>query len=80
MAHQDKSMDDCEINRVKITFANLITEALNNAPNGELVISDIYKSINLRHPQYKLEDLHWQNSVSSTISSSKNFVKGKKVR
>ena len=68
-----------EIKHVKITFANLITEALNNAPNGELVISDIYKSIKLRHPQYKLEDMRWQNSVSGAISRNKNFAKGNKA-
>jgi hypothetical protein len=64
----------------KISYSQLITEALKNAPDGELVISDIYKAINLKHPQYKLEDLHWQNSVSGTISSNQDFVKGKKVK
>ena len=77
MAHQDKR-DDGEINSVKITFANLITEALNNAPNGELVISDIYKSINLRHPQYKLEDIIGKKVLAVLFQVPKILSKEKK--
>ena len=79
MAYQDGSMKDGNLKNGKMSYAELIIEALNNAPKGELVISDIFKSINLRHPQYKLEDMRWQNSVSGAISRNKNFAKGNKA-
>ena len=71
-----------EIKFNRITYPQLITEALNNAPEGELAVLDIYKSINLKHPQYKLGDVKWQNIVKKTLSCSKNFVltKGNQVK
>ena len=79
MAYQDGSIKDGNFKNGRMSYVELITEALNNAPKGELVISDIFKSINLRHPQYKLEDMRWQNSVSGAISRNKNFAKGNKA-
>jgi DNA-directed RNA polymerase subunit RPC12/RpoP len=79
MTYQDGSIKDGNFKNGRMSYAELITEALNNAPRGELVISDIFKSINLRHPQYKLEDMRWQNSVSGAISRNKNFAKGNKA-
>ena len=70
-----------EIKFNRITYPQLITEALNSAPDGELAVLDIYKSINLKHPKYKLGDVKWQNIVKKTLSSNKNFVltKGSQV-
>ena len=75
MAYQDESIKDGDFKNGKMSFPELIAEALDNAPNGELVISDIFKSINLRHPQYKLEDMRWQNTVRGAISRNKDFAK-----
>ena len=65
----------------RITYPQLITEALSSAPDGELAVLDIYKSINLKHPKYKLGDVKWQNIIKKTLSSNKNFVltKGSQV-
>ena len=75
MAYQDESIKDGDFKYGRMSFPELIAEALNNAPKGELVISDIFKSINLRHPQYKLEDMRWQKNVRGAISRNKNFAK-----
>ena len=79
MAYQDESIKDGDFKYGRMSFPELIAEALNNAPKGELVISDIFKSINLRHPLYKLEDLGWQNTVRGAISRNKNFAKANKA-
>ena len=61
-----------------MSYAQLIAEAINNAPEQILVLSDIYKAINAKHPYYKLENHGWQNSIRQNLSLNKNFVKGKK--
>ena len=35
-----------------LSIAQLIAEALNNAPGKTLVLSDIYKAINAKYPYY----------------------------
>merc|ERR1719464_1877837 len=49
---------NCE--SVKITYLQLITEALENAPNGMLVSSYICFAISDAHPQFKLDEPNWQ--------------------
>merc|ERR1712210_8156 len=46
----------------KLTYAELIAEALSNTSEGMLVLSDIYKAISASHPYYRLENPNWQNS------------------
>ena len=58
------------------SYASLITEALDNAPNGALSIADIYKAINARHPEYSLIRCSgWQNSIRHNLSLHKNFIR-----
>ena len=58
------------------SYASLITEALDNAPNGALPIADIYKAINARHPEYSLIRCSgWQNSIRHNLSLHKNFIR-----
>ena len=61
-----------------MAYADLITEALNDASKVFLTLSGIYKSINDRHPQYKLEDLDWQAYIRSTLLINKSFRQHKK--
>ena len=61
-----------------MTYADLITEALNDASKGVLTLSGIYKSINARHPQYKMEDSNWQTCIRNNLSINKSFRKEKK--
>ena len=57
----------------KMTYARLITEALNNFPNS-LHPDSIYKAINARHPQYKMDNNGWKADVRNNLSINKNFV------
>ena len=61
----------------KMSRAQLIAEALANSPDGQLILTDIYKSINANHPYYKMKMKDWQNSIRHTLSINKSFMKAK---
>ena len=65
---------------VKMTLVRLIAEALESAPGGMLVLTDICKAISAKHPQYKMKDSVWKNSLKQKLSKNKNFVKGTKTK
>ena len=65
---------------VKMTLVRLIAEALESAPDGMLVLTDICKAISAKHPQYRMEDSVWKNSLKNKLSKNKNFVKGTKTK
>ena len=83
--HAEKSQMQIKINvqesyrkllKKKRSYASLITEALDNAPNWALSIADIYKAINARHPEYSLTRCSgWQNSIRHNLSLHKNFIR-----
>ena len=57
------------------TYALLITEALNNAPNGALVGADsICKAINTNHPEYKMDNDVWKADVKNNLFINKKFI------
>ena len=58
-----------------MSYAQLIAEALNNAPEQTLVLSDIYKAINTKYPYYDLETKGWQNSIRHNLTMNENFMK-----
>ena len=59
----------------KLSRAQLIAEALVNSLDGQLILTDIYKSINSSHPYYKMKMKDWQNSIRHTLSINKSFIK-----
>jgi hypothetical protein len=59
----------------KISYSQLISEALVNSSNNMLAVKDIYKSISYRHPYYKLDNKKWQNCIRHTMTLSKIFKK-----
>ena len=64
-----------KIEKPFMSYAQLIAEALNNAPEQSLVLSDIYKAINAKHPYYKLEAQGWQKGISTRLTLNKYFIK-----
>ena len=62
-----------------MSYAQLIAEALNNAPEKTLVLSDIYKTINSKYPYYELETQVWQNSIRQNLTLNKNFIREKHI-
>ena len=59
----------------RMSYAQLIAEALINAPDGMLTLSEIYLAISARHPFYKMEARNWQNSIRHNLTLNKSFTK-----
>ena len=59
----------------KNTYASLITEALNNFPIGAALHPDsIYKAINAKYPEYKMDNPIWKADIRNNLSINKNFI------
>jgi len=67
------SSNDSE--KPRMSYAQLIAEALVNAPDGMLTLSEIYNAISARHPYYKMEARNWQNSIRHNLTLNKSFTK-----
>ena len=76
--HVSEPDKDTKYKKPYMSFAQLIAEALNNAPEQTLVLSDIYKAINTKYPYYKLETRGWQNSIRHNLTLNENFIKNGK--
>ena len=63
----------------RMSYAKLITEALENSLNGTLTLSEICKSISARHYYYKIEEPKWQNCIKSVLSAKEDFTKVSRV-
>ena len=59
----------------KMTYDQLITEALANAPEKMLTLNDIYLAISAKHPFYKNGTKNWKNGIRHNLSLNKNFIK-----
>merc|ERR1719219_848495 len=59
----------------RMSYAQLIAEALVHAPDGMLTLSEIYAAISARHPYYKMEARNWQNSIRHNLTLNKSFTK-----
>ena len=57
--------------RPKMTYIQLIAEALLNAKDKALKLSAIYNAINERYPYYNLKHKGWQNSIRHNLSKQK---------
>ena len=71
--------EDIGYGKPNLSFAQLIAEALNNAPEQSLALSDIYKAINAKHPYYELETRGWQNSIRHNLTMNENFIREQQV-
>ena len=59
----------------KITYDQLITEALANAADKMLTLNDVYLAIAAKHPFYKIKNPSWKNCIRHNLSLNKNFIK-----
>ena len=67
------SNTEFEVTKPKMTWIELISEALQNSPNHMLKLSDIYKSVSAKHPYYKIGDLSFKSSIRSTLTREKSM-------
>ena len=65
-----------ESKKPRMSYAQLIAEALMNATDRRLTLNDIYVHINARHPYYSLKGgKGWQNAIRHNLTLNKSFVK-----
>ena len=64
----------------EMTYVELISEALSNAPGGRLKKEEIYEAISSKYPYYKSENSkgkgpNWQRKIRLKLDDDKIFVK-----
>lgn len=59
----------------RMSYAQLIAEALVNAEEGMLTLSEIYGAISAKHPYYRMDARNWQNSIRHNLTLNKSFTK-----
>lgn len=71
----DEGFQNSRGRRPNISYANLITEAIENSTEGMLTLKEIYSYISSRHPYFSLKKTGWQNSIRHNLSLNKSFYK-----
>ncbi|CAD24916.1 TRANSCRIPTION FACTOR SIMILAR TO FORK HEAD PROTEIN [Encephalitozoon cuniculi GB-M1] len=61
--------------RPGISYADLITEAIESSAEGMLTLKEIYSYISSKHPYFSLKKTGWQNSIRHNLSLNKSFYK-----
>ena len=59
----------------KMSYAQLIGEAIMHSKERQLTLSELYAEINKRHPYYSLNNKNWQNSIRHNLTLNKSFTK-----
>jgi hypothetical protein len=72
------NLEDSSYKKPSMSYAQLVAEALNNAPEKTLVLWHIFKAIKTKYPYYALETNGWQNNIRRMLPSNKNFIRGNK--
>ena len=62
-------------NRPRLSYSQMIAEALNQAENRTMPLSDIYVYISQRYPFYKIDVNGWQNSIRHNLSVNPSFYR-----
>ena len=75
LSEEDK---DSGHKRPYLSYPQLIAEALTNAPEQTLILSDIYRAINAKYPYYKLETERWKKNIRNNLTVNENFIKGER--
>lgn len=73
-----KSEVQSQYTKPKMSYAQLIAEALLTGSERMLTLNDIYIAINKQHPYYSLDAAsgrNWQNAIRHNLTLNKAFIK-----
>ena len=59
----------------KMSYSELIAEALQNSPKGTLTFSEICVSISAKYPYFKIRQSSWKNLLHDLLRHDKSFAK-----
>ena len=57
------------------SYAQLIVQAISQAPEKQLTLSGIYSYITKNYPNYQTADEEWKSSIRTNLSNNPSFVK-----
>lgn len=61
--------------KIKKSYVALIAEAILASPDVKLNLSQIYESLETRHPSFRNKSSGWKNSVRHNLSLNECFIK-----
>ena len=84
MHHSKKEEEESIYTKPKMSYAQLIAEALLTGQDRMLTLNEIYIAVNKQHPYYSLDAAtgrNWQNAIRSVVifSALPMFVSKKKI-
>lgn len=73
--HAAKSRSKRKKDKPDVSVKELVIEAVRTAPPGGRTVSEIYRYIQKRCPDYRTDDLKWQKNVRYVLSANVYFEK-----
>lgn len=67
-----------EYKKPKLSYVELIAEAILSSPENHLVLGDIYEAIVEKYPYFETRGSGWRNSIRHNLSLSDCFIKGER--
>jgi len=70
--------EESQYTKPKMSYAQLIAEALLTGQDRMLTLNEIYIAINKQHPYYSLDAAtgrNWQNAIRHNLTLNKAFIK-----
>ncbi|KAJ3255918.1 Forkhead box protein K1 [Boothiomyces macroporosus] len=72
---KDTNQEYKNCGRPPIPYAQLISQAIENAPSRKVTLSGIYQYVMTYYPYFKTAGSGWKNSVRHNLSLNKSFVR-----
>jgi len=76
--HSKKEEEESIYTKPKMSYAQLIAEALLTGQDRMLTLNEIYIAVNKQHPYYSLDAAtgrNWQNAIRHNLTLNKAFIK-----
>lgn len=65
----------CNLQRPNVSYAELITLAIESSPDQMMTLKEIYHWISCSYPYFEIKKVGWQNSIRHNLSLNRCFFK-----